>query len=500
MSSFYDKIQGCWIGKNLAGAIGMPYEGVPYTVNLKQDEICLSDVPNDDLELQLVWLDALKKHGLNLTCGKLAAYWQDIIKHGVDEYSIALHNMKHGIMPPLSGRYNNFFADGMGATIRSEIWALIFAGRPDAAAYFAQQDAEVDHWGDGVRGEIFMATAESIACVTSDIESSLRSALEQIDRSSRLYSVLAEVFRQYDNGTSDEDARNYLLLNLQRIPNFTDCVMNLAFVVHSLLRGHGDFVKTVLMAISFGRDADCTAASAGAFLGIARGKEIFPPEWLEKMDEKLILSDFVSSVPGVPLTMTELVRQTAELHDELFKQLPSEPYPPYVPCKLPEGIKNTVHSKWLVLNGTEHDIAAIKKELQTSGKCPENLKSNIFEFNSFFMDLSRFAKNAELLHLFSFLTVDNNEVPQDEIVCSATADVGMRLWMDDRRLMNHHSRLKMLPSFHRAEGGAVFALPLQNGSRHLFHVELFSCLPPLQACIMFGNLNNDHLDGFDFDI
>ena len=100
------------------------------------------------------------------------------IQHGCDEYSIAIHNMKHGIMPPASGWKNNFFADGMGATIRSEIWALIFAERPDAAGYFAQQDAQADHWGDGVRGEVFMAEAEAYACIHSDIEGALRFALE----------------------------------------------------------------------------------------------------------------------------------------------------------------------------------------------------------------------------------------------------------------------------------------------------------------------------------
>ena len=31
----------------------MPYEGVPYTLNITEESIHLSDVPNDDLELEL---------------------------------------------------------------------------------------------------------------------------------------------------------------------------------------------------------------------------------------------------------------------------------------------------------------------------------------------------------------------------------------------------------------------------------------------------------------
>ena len=131
---YHDKIRGCWFGKCLADAIGMPFEGVPYTVNLTEDKIFLQDVPNDDLELQLVWLDAMKTHGCALTYEKLAETWLEKIKHGCDEYSIAIHNMQHGILPPVSGWYHNFFANGMGGTIRSEILALLFPGRPDAEA------------------------------------------------------------------------------------------------------------------------------------------------------------------------------------------------------------------------------------------------------------------------------------------------------------------------------------------------------------------------------
>lgn len=48
---YLDKVRGCWLGKCLGGAIGMPYEGVPYTVELREEELHISDVPNDDLEL-----------------------------------------------------------------------------------------------------------------------------------------------------------------------------------------------------------------------------------------------------------------------------------------------------------------------------------------------------------------------------------------------------------------------------------------------------------------
>ncbi|MFV0416526.1 MAG: hypothetical protein ACK5NG_09195, partial [Chthoniobacterales bacterium] len=83
--SLQDRIYGGWAGKCLAGAIGMPYEGVPFPLELTPDDIVVNDVPNDDLELQLIWLVALEQHGHALTSKHLAHYWTDHLKHGCDE-------------------------------------------------------------------------------------------------------------------------------------------------------------------------------------------------------------------------------------------------------------------------------------------------------------------------------------------------------------------------------------------------------------------------------
>lgn len=498
-----EKIRACWLGKCLAGAIGAPWEGVPFPLHVGEEDIALSDVPNDDLELQLVWLDAVRRHGVSLTARDLGETWLARIPHGCDEYSIALRNLAHGVAAPASGWRDNFFHDGMGAAIRSEIWALLFAGRPDAAAHFAQQDAEVDHWGDGVRGEIYMATAEAHALAHSDIPAALRFAFDALPPDCRLQRELSRVFVDYDAGVPDTAARDALLLGVQRSSNFTDCVMNLCFITHALLRGDGDFLKTVFAAVSFGRDTDCTAASCGAFLGAALGMGVFPERWRNAMGERLVLSDFVRAIPGVPLTLTELVGQTAELREALAQQLPAEPYPPYLPYAPTGGEPVLDPSSWLVLREGEpeaSDLAALEVELRGTGRLPPWLRGRVASFDTLFPDISRFAKGAKTLHLFSFLQVPRDTIDPDSVTLSATADVGIRVWMDGRKLLDQHSRQRMLPSFHRPEGGAAFSLPLAPGSRHLFHVALPWAMAPLRFCLMFGNARFDHLDGYRFSI
>jgi hypothetical protein len=114
--------------------------------------------------------------------------------------------------------------------------------------------------------------------------------------------------------------------------------------------------------------------------------------------------------------------------------------------------------------------------------------------------VSSYADSANTLNLFTFLNVNHPAAEHDEIMVSATADVGMTLWFDHIRLLNHHSRQLALPSFHRAEGGAAFNYPLQHGDCKLIHIKLYSCMAPLHCNLMFGNKFNDHLDGFNLSI
>lgn len=479
--------------------MGMPFEGVPWRPEITEEEIVVQDVPNDDLELQLVWFDAIRKYGLSLSSAELAELWMSRICHGCDEYSIAVRNLRRGIMPPQSGRKDNFFADGMGAAIRSEIWAALFPGRPDAAGYFAQQDAQVDHWGDGVRGEIFMAMAESAVCVSGDVPSALLAALMRLKENSRLYGTLKDVFELFQSGVPEGEACKRIIARCSHA-NFTDCVMNLAYIVFALLWGRGDFMKTILLAVNCGRDTDCTAASCGAFLGFASGMSAFPGKWAAKVRNELTVSDFVACIPGIPKTMDELAGQTVALHETLSAGLPEKLYPGYSDSVSMNGVPSLDASRWLVLDGSGDGIDSIAERLRETGRCPETLNHRIVSFDGLILNLSKYAHDYNTLNLFSFLHMENESQPEDDIFISLTADVGIRVRVDGRLLLNNHCRQKMMPSFHRTEGGAAFAYPVKYGERRLFHIQLFNCRGDVRCCVMFGNSRNDHLDGFRFMI
>ena len=65
-AEYKDKVNACWIGKNIGGTMGTPYEGKREYLDIKGFVTKKGEVlPNDDLDLQLVWLLALEQIGPN---------------------------------------------------------------------------------------------------------------------------------------------------------------------------------------------------------------------------------------------------------------------------------------------------------------------------------------------------------------------------------------------------------------------------------------------------
>lgn len=60
-------------------------------------------VPNDDLDLQLVWLNAAEKCKDRLNSRILGEYWLSYITPNPEEYGGCKANLEREILPPLSG-------------------------------------------------------------------------------------------------------------------------------------------------------------------------------------------------------------------------------------------------------------------------------------------------------------------------------------------------------------------------------------------------------------
>ena len=126
------KILGGWLGKSVGGTLGQPYEGCYGPMNLTfYDPVPTQMIPNDDLDLQILCAWALRREAKPVIDRNFfAELWMNHVRFCYDEYGVALRNFNYGIFPPASGSYDNYFTDGLGAAIRSEIWAALAPGEP----------------------------------------------------------------------------------------------------------------------------------------------------------------------------------------------------------------------------------------------------------------------------------------------------------------------------------------------------------------------------------
>ena len=270
-ADYKDKMLGCWIGKSIGGTIGGPLEGNTNFLDLPY-EYPKVNIDNDDLDLQLVWLHQLEQRGLRITADDMGDAWLNHVKFPFDEYGVAMANLRMGLKPPATGIFNNWFTNGMGSPIRSEIWGCLFPGRPEVAGYYAYLDAQVDHWDESVWGEVLFACMESIAFEESDLHKIIDQGLAYIPDHSVMKQAVILAVKLHADGKSLREAREKILADYQH-HNFTDCVQNIAFTILGLLYGDGDFLKCILDASACGYDVDCTAATAGSIIGIIQGAE-----------------------------------------------------------------------------------------------------------------------------------------------------------------------------------------------------------------------------------
>ena len=313
---FKDKIMGCWIGKNIGGTLGGPFEHKHDPNNVTGFTTQKGEpLPNDDLDLQLVWLRAMKDVGPKaLDSNALADHWLSYIAPNWNEYGIGKSNLYMGLLPPMSGEYNNFWKHSNGAWIRSEIWACFSAGIPNVAVKYAIMDATVDHgFGEGTYAEIFTASMQSMAFFESDIRKLIENALKYIPEDCRVARSIKIVLDSYDKGLSWLEARERVVKDNLDLGWF-QAPGNVAFAVIGLVYGEGDFKQSLLYAVNCGDDTDCTCATCGAVLGIIYGAKALPEDWKEYIGDRIINMCVNGSYSNViPLSCTELTEDVLKL-------------------------------------------------------------------------------------------------------------------------------------------------------------------------------------------
>lgn len=272
--TYLDKIYGCFIGKAVSGNIGAPYEGIkmPLALAFRQDMIDCS-LPNDDLDLQVLWLDVLEQKGEQFTSFDLLDRFVKCCPYSPGEYAVMRKNYERGIYPPYSGKFcNDYYTEGMGCPIRSELWGCVSVGNMALASEFASRDGQIDHFGESIWAERFLAALESEAFFEDDINSLLDKALAILPPDSKFRALVCDT-RKLCGAYGDIKVVLRKLLFRYGHPDCTNLYQNMGITIAALLLGEGDIIKTSLLALNCGFDTDCTCATAGAIIGLLWGAE-----------------------------------------------------------------------------------------------------------------------------------------------------------------------------------------------------------------------------------
>lgn len=322
VNDYLKKVRGCFIGKSVGGTLGMPYEGDLRVNNVTYyDPVPTSMVANDDLDLQVIALELVRRRGLPVSARYLGELWEKNASCYPDEYGVANNNNTIGLRAPLSGYFNSKFGGGMGAAIRSELWACLAPADPDLAVKIAREDAATDHYDDGVDACVFLTAVESYAFVESDMMKLIEKGLSYITGNKRMSAAFNDTIKWW-NETRDMLKVRELIIENYPSHNWTDVTINLSMIILAWLAGEGDFSKCICAAASLGYDADCTCATLGAILGII-DLDAIEEKWTWPIGDDLVLS---SNIVGMheAATIGDFCKQIFETCAEVQKFYGSE--------------------------------------------------------------------------------------------------------------------------------------------------------------------------------
>jgi ADP-ribosylglycohydrolase len=285
----YSKVLGAWLGKSIGGAIGAPFEvhKILGTDVTKEDCWPLDLIPNDDLDIQLLWLEVMEEQGVFFTQQELGEYWERQCWYNFAEYSFFLYNQRRGIHAPESGRFNNeFYSESMGCPIRSEIWGIAALGNPKLAAEFALMDGELDHINESIWCEQFWAAAEAEAFFCD----SINEALEVGSRFVPADSAIMDIYTAVRDLWALDPNPDLIWQRLNRSYGNRDgskVHINFALQLLSLFAAPDDFELLMVECARYGYDVDSTAATVGALIGILKGPSALPTRWIEKLGNQV---------------------------------------------------------------------------------------------------------------------------------------------------------------------------------------------------------------------
>ena len=242
----------------------------------------------DDTEFALLTAKTLLKCKGNLTTKDVVDAWmedvcvQDEYKRGGASEKAAADNLRRGLRPPESGKFNTFFMSD-GTAMRIPPVGIVAAGDPKRAIKMAEIDASISHYEEGIWGAQSVAAAVSVAMVDGTFDEIMEAALLPIPADSWLYYNLTEAFKIIDSVDGSLFDCWMPIHDLLRASTWATTAEAIPSAYCALKLSHDNFRDGVVVAGNFARDADTIGAVCGSILGAKYGYKSIPEKWANKV-------------------------------------------------------------------------------------------------------------------------------------------------------------------------------------------------------------------------
>lgn len=287
---YKNKAAGCLIGLAIGDAFGDaardPENQFLYGITMDFPEKPTGST--DDTEFALLTAEILINSKGNPSYADVVKAWkthvvvQDELTRGGASEREAAANVRRGLLPPESGRFNTYAASD-GAAMRSSPAGIVAAGDPDRAAELAKTDAEISHWAEGVWGAQAVAAAVAVAMNGGTAEEIFAEGMSRAPEGSWLLHNFKEAVAVMDKHNGDLNAswmELHQLLRGEYKASVPEAVVS-AFCV--FLMTQGDFKNGIIYSGNFGRDSDTIGAVAGALAGAICGLSGIPEDWTARV-------------------------------------------------------------------------------------------------------------------------------------------------------------------------------------------------------------------------
>ncbi|MGC9327324.1 MAG: ADP-ribosylglycohydrolase family protein [Candidatus Hinthialibacter sp.] len=294
---YEDKLYGAWAGKMIGVSYGAPYE-FKYLGEIMEEDVIRPWQPQyvenalqqDDLYVQMTFLQAIEEKGIQITPQEAATYFAKTLYPLWHANDAGRRNIRAGIPPPDSGhpRYNPH-ANDIDFQIEADVFGILCPGMPRTAVSMAESFGVMMNYGDGLYGGLFVAGMYSAAFLETDRIAVIEKGLQCIPEKSQYAQLIRDVLEYYRGNPTDWRGcwtmleEKYGATDLcpagYNQPLNIDAKLNGGYVVIGLLYGEGDFAKTLEITTRCGQDNDCNPSTAGGVLGALGGYSRIPQEF-----------------------------------------------------------------------------------------------------------------------------------------------------------------------------------------------------------------------------